>query len=59
MLAMKQVEDGAMRWLDGLRTTLEPYPWVYTLLVLAALLLAMLALPAVKKKREETFVEED
>ena len=29
-----------MRWLDGLRTTLEPYPWVYTLLVLAALLLA-------------------
>ena len=39
MLAIRQAEDDAMRWLDGLRAALEPYPWAYTLLVLAALLL--------------------
>ena len=30
----------ATRWLDGLQNTLEPWPWAYTLLVLAALCLA-------------------
>ena len=45
MLAIRQAEDDAMRWLDGLRAALEPYPWAYTLLVLAALLL--LAFPQI------------
>jgi len=40
MLAIEDVESGAMRWLEGMRTTLEPYPWAYTLMVLAGLLLA-------------------
>ncbi len=40
MMAMRQVEVGAVRWLDGARQALEPYPWAYPLLVLAALLLA-------------------
>ena len=30
----------ATRWLDSVQQTLEPWPWVYTLLVLAALALA-------------------
>ena len=40
MLAMEQAEAGMVRWLDGVRLALEPYPWAYTLLVLSGLLLA-------------------
>ncbi|KAF1697134.1 mechanosensitive ion channel family protein [Pseudoxanthomonas koreensis] len=39
MLGIDRVEEGAMRWLEQLRASLEPYPWAYTLLVLSALLL--------------------
>ena len=38
-MAIAQAEAGAVRWLEGTRLALEPYPWAYTLLVLAALLL--------------------
>jgi len=40
----------ATRWLDGLQNTLEPWPWAYTLLVLAALALAAWLANFVTKK---------
>ena len=39
-MAIAQAEAGAVRWLEGTRLALEPYPWAYTLLVLSLLLLA-------------------
>jgi len=39
MLVIAGMEAVTVRWLEGARTALEPYPWAYTLLVLAALLL--------------------
>ena len=40
-------------------TTFLTRPLSLSLLVLAAILVVIVALPSVKKKREETFVEED
>jgi len=40
----------ATRWLDGLQNTLEPWPWAYTLLVLAALAFAAWLANFVTKK---------
>ena len=40
----------ATRWLDSVQRTLEPWPWAYTLLVLAALALAAWLANFVTKK---------